>query len=52
MKKKQAEKAEPEFFQLLREHKEIQPGDVWKEVGVPLQIANILANIDGSCHAR
>ncbi|KAF8586990.1 hypothetical protein K439DRAFT_1408071 [Ramaria rubella] len=30
-KKTQAEKAEREFFQLLREHKEIKPGDVWKD---------------------
>ncbi|KIJ53807.1 hypothetical protein M422DRAFT_25572 [Sphaerobolus stellatus SS14] len=32
IKKKAAEKAEREFFLLLKEHKEIKPGDVWKEV--------------------
>ena len=31
VKKKVAEKAEREFFQLLREHRDIKPGDVWRE---------------------
>lgn len=40
VKKKQAEKAEREFFQLLREHKQIKPGDVWKEVCAHLGACN------------
>lgn len=32
VKKKQAEKAERDFFQLLKEYKEIRPGDEWKDV--------------------
>ena len=37
VKKKQAEKAEREFFQLLQEHIEIKSGDVWKEVCAALR---------------
>jgi hypothetical protein len=50
VKKKEAEKAEREFFQLLREHTEIRPGDVWKEV-CPLHVAAIDA-CHSPCHAR
>ncbi|GJJ06330.1 hypothetical protein Clacol_000521 [Clathrus columnatus] len=38
MKKKQAEKAERDFFQLLKEHQNIKPGDDWKNAMTVLQV--------------
>lgn len=45
VKKRQAEKAEREFFQLLREHKAIKPGDIWKEVCTPSGSDNLVNHL-------